>query len=111
MSAAEAERYHAHQIEVFAAAAVDMVSAYTLCYVEEAIGIVRAAAATGTPVTIGFTLETDLDSGDPAELAAEYLALEPHLPAIRVLGGCCGTDHRHVARICETWPWTASESR
>ncbi len=24
-----------------------------------------------------------------------------HLPAMRVLGGCCGTDHRHIAAICE----------
>jgi S-methylmethionine-dependent homocysteine/selenocysteine methylase len=47
---------------------------------------------------------TDLDSGDPAELAAEYRALAPRLPATRVLGGCCGTDRRHVARICESWP-------
>jgi S-methylmethionine-dependent homocysteine/selenocysteine methylase len=45
-----------------------------------------------------------LDSGDPAELAAEYRALAPYLPATRVLGGCCGTDQRHVARICESWP-------
>jgi homocysteine S-methyltransferase len=46
----------------------------------------------------------DLDSGDPAELGAEYRALAPCLPATRVLGGCCGTDQRHVARICESWP-------
>lgn len=44
-----------------------------------------------------------LDSGDPEELGAEYRALRPYLENVRVLGGCCGTDTRHVARICERW--------
>jgi homocysteine S-methyltransferase len=169
----EAEAYHAPQVEVLAAAGVDMVAAYTLTYAEEAIGMVRAAA--GAPISIAFTLETDgrlpseeplgeaiervdaetagaatyfmvncahpthfasvierggpwlerlggiranasrlshaeldemddLDDGDPGELAAEYRALEPQLPALRVLGGCCGTDKRHIAAICSAWP-------
>lgn len=42
----------------------------------------------------------DLDEGDPAELAADYAALRARFPWINVLGGCCGTDHRHVAAIC-----------
>jgi homocysteine S-methyltransferase len=42
----------------------------------------------------------DLDAGDPAELAAEHAALCRLLPALNVLGGCCGTDQRHVAAIC-----------
>lgn len=46
---------------------------------------------------------TELDSGDPAELAGEYLDLKEALPELRVLGGCCGTDTRHVAGICERW--------
>ncbi|MDQ3724364.1 MAG: homocysteine S-methyltransferase family protein [Actinomycetota bacterium] len=45
----------------------------------------------------------DLDSGDPAELADEYRKLKDALPGVRVLGGCCGTDTRHVAGICERW--------
>ena len=174
LSAEAAERYHDAQIAVFAEAGVDLVSAYTLTYAEEAIGIVRAATARAVPVTISFTLETDgrlpsgqslgaaieqvdaetdgaaafflvncahpshfaavieaggpwlerlggiranasrkshaeldgaeaLDSGDPDALAAEYRALKPRLPAARILGGCCGTDQRHVERICEEW--------
>jgi homocysteine S-methyltransferase len=174
MSAGEAERYHAEQIATFADTAADMVSAYTLCYAEEAIGIVRAAGAAGMPASISFTLETDgrlpsgqplgeaieqvdaethetaayfmincahpthfeavierggpwlerlggiranasrkshaeldeatdLDPGDPVELGAEYRELKPRLPSARVLGGCCGTDDRHVARICGDW--------
>lgn len=46
----------------------------------------------------------DLDDGDPAELGAEHADLLRRLPQIKVLGGCCGTDHRHVAamsRACE----------
>ncbi len=46
---------------------------------------------------------TELDEGDPGELAAEYVALRHRLPALTVLGGCCGTDHRHVRQICASW--------
>lgn len=42
---------------------------------------------------------TELDDGNPAELGAEYAALCRRLPHVNVLGGCCGTDHRHVAHI------------
>jgi homocysteine S-methyltransferase len=44
-----------------------------------------------------------LDDGDPHELAASYRALRTRLPALSVLGGCCGTDDRHVAAICAAW--------
>ncbi|HEX7278936.1 MAG TPA: homocysteine S-methyltransferase family protein [Solirubrobacterales bacterium] len=181
MSAGEAERYHAAQVAVFAAAGVDMVAAYTLAYAEEGIGIARAAAAAGVPAVISFTLETDgrlpsgekleeaiervdaeaegspayfmincahpshfssvleapgewkrriggiranasrrshqeldeateLDPGSPPELAGEYLDLKEVLPEVRVLGGCCGTDTRHVAGICERWLADAGSS-
>jgi homocysteine S-methyltransferase len=46
---------------------------------------------------------TDLDSGDPADLAARYVALETALTRLTVLGGCCGTDHRHVGAIRDAW--------
>jgi S-methylmethionine-dependent homocysteine/selenocysteine methylase len=41
----------------------------------------------------------DLDAGDPVELASQYRDLRRLHPHINVLGGCCGTDHRHVAEI------------
>jgi homocysteine S-methyltransferase len=41
----------------------------------------------------------DLDDGNPVELGEQYAALLRSLPQICVLGGCCGTDHRHVAAI------------
>jgi homocysteine S-methyltransferase len=170
MSAEEARTYHATQIETFAGTDADMVSALTLNYVEEAIGIVRAARDAAIPVAISFTLETDgrlpsgdplgdaiertdqetdgyaayhmincahpthfapvlqaggawrerirglranaskrshaeldastdLDAGDPEELAHQYRELRVLLPKLTVLGGCCGTDHRHVEAI------------
>lgn len=46
----------------------------------------------------------ELDEGDPHELAGQYVALRERLPRLTVLGGCCGTDHRHVAAIAAAWP-------
>ncbi len=42
---------------------------------------------------------TELDDGDPQELGAQYRELRELLPRLTVLGGCCGTDHRHVGAI------------
>jgi S-methylmethionine-dependent homocysteine/selenocysteine methylase len=44
---------------------------------------------------------TSLDAGDPKALAAAYRALVDRLPQLTVLGGCCGTDCRHIAAIAE----------
>jgi len=41
----------------------------------------------------------ELDEGDPADLAARYASLCEELPQLSVLGGCCGTDHRHIDAI------------
>jgi homocysteine S-methyltransferase len=41
----------------------------------------------------------ELDEGDPAALAAAHRKLAPLLPRLSVLGGCCGTDARHVAAL------------
>ena len=172
MSAEEARLYHARQIESFKAADADMVSAITMNYVEEGIGIALAARDAKMPVVISFTVETDgrlpsgmeigeaidacdkhtgiypayymincahpshfaeavaenagwlrrirgvranasakshaeldvattLDDGDPIDLGQRYRALRESLPGMNVLGGCCGTDHRHIAAICE----------
>jgi S-methylmethionine-dependent homocysteine/selenocysteine methylase len=173
MSVKEAQGYHRFQIDIFADTEADMVSAFTINYVEEGIGIVRAAKAAQIPVVISFTLETDgklptgqslreaieqtdretknapayymincahpthfvheltggdwrqrlrgvransskrshaeldaapdLDSGNPVELGREYRDLRALLPNLVVLGGCCGTDHRHVEQICHAF--------
>jgi homocysteine S-methyltransferase len=45
----------------------------------------------------------ELDAGDPEDLARRYLALREDLPRLTTLGGCCGTDRRHVAAIASAW--------
>jgi S-methylmethionine-dependent homocysteine/selenocysteine methylase len=171
MTAQQAYDYHAPQVETFAATDAYMVAAFTMNYVEEAIGVVKAAQRHAIPVAISFTLETDgrlpsgdtlghaitrtdaetadyaayymincahpthfahvladsppwahrirglranastrshaeldastdLDVGDPDKLAIQYRALSEVLPRLNVVGGCCGTDDRHVERIC-----------
>ena len=171
MTAAEAEAYHAPQAQVFAEAGADLVSAITMTYSEEAMGITRAARAANLPVVISFTVETDgrlpsgesiaeainavdaatasapayymincahpthftgalerneswvqrirgiranasrkshaeldqateLDIGNPDELGELYGALRNDFSHFTILGGCCGTDHRHIKAIC-----------
>jgi S-methylmethionine-dependent homocysteine/selenocysteine methylase len=59
MSADEAQQYHLRKIGTFSETDADMVTAITMNYVEEAIGIARAAKSVGMPVVISFTVETD----------------------------------------------------
>ena len=170
MGAREAERYHTPQMESFAASAADVVSALTLNYAEEGVGIAWAARRARMPVVLSFTVETDgrlptgqslaeaidavddatsgypayymincahpthfahvltqggawvsrvrglranasrkshaelndsteLDVGDPTELGIAYAELRRRHRSLNVLGGCCGTDHRHVDQI------------
>ena len=174
LSAEEAEALHSPQVGTFAEAGTDMVSALTMTYVDEAVGVARAAQKAGMPIAVSFTVETDgslpdgtalgdaiaatdeatgsypayymincahpthfdslfeepqpwhsrirglransskmshaeldemseLDEGDPEDLGARHGALRERLPHLTVLGGCCGTDHRHVAEICTAW--------
>ena len=66
MSASEAAAYHELQAHAFAEAGAEMITAVTMTYADEAIGVVRAANAAGIPVVISFTVETDgrLPSGE-----------------------------------------------
>ena len=43
---------------------------------------------------------TELDDGNPREFGADYRELQSRLHNLRVVGGCCGTDHRHIAEVC-----------
>jgi S-methylmethionine-dependent homocysteine/selenocysteine methylase len=169
MTPDDAQRYHDPQIGTLADAGVDLVSAITMTYADEAIGIARAATDAGVPAVISFTVETDgklpsgqsladavaqvddatggspayymvncahpthfahvlaasaplerirgvrpnasskshaeldeateLDMGDPVELAQQVRSLRSALPRLSVFGGCCGTDHRHIAAL------------
>ena len=172
MSVNEAEDYHAHQIETLSNTDADMITALTLNYVEEAIGLAKAARNFNMPAVISFTVETngklptgqslkeaiqevedktdqspiyykincahpthfedivstseawlekirslranaskrshaeldeaeELDEGNPIELGDQYRQLRSQLPNLNILGGCCGTDHRHIEAICK----------
>jgi homocysteine S-methyltransferase len=170
MSAAEAEDYHGWQVAIFRDTEADLISAFTINYVEEGIGVARACRKAGMSSVISFTVETDgklpsgqtirdaieqtdretdnaptyymlncahpthfadalrkgepwvarlrglranastrshaeldmapdLDIGDPADLGQRYRALCLQFGHLAVLGGCCGTDHRHIEQI------------
>jgi homocysteine S-methyltransferase len=44
-----------------------------------------------------------LDAGDPDDLAQRYVRLRDPLPALNVLGGCCGTGEAHLKAIAKAW--------
>jgi hypothetical protein len=54
---------------------------------------------------------TVLDAGYPDDLASRYRELRSRFSQITVLGGCCGTDHRHIQRIAELCVGDASNLR
>ena len=172
MSVQQAEDYHSHQIGVLKDTAADMVTALTLNYIEEAVGLAQAAKSADMPAAIAFTVETDgrlptgdslqtaietveqetngapayymincahpthfagvlaaeqpwvqrirgiranasacsheeldnateLDAGDPQELGRQFKDLRTKLKNLNVLGGCCGTDIRHIGEIAK----------
>ena len=180
MSIETAEEYHSHQVKTFAITQADMITAVTMPYVEEAIGIARAAVSAGIPAAISFTVETDgrlpsgmslreaiertdaetgaspayymincahpthfdhvlngdetwmqriygvranascmshaeldeateLDDGNPREFGDDYRKLQARLQNLRVVCGCCGTDHRHIAEVCRSIEFSDSD--
>ena len=99
MSPWEAEAYHAWQIGIFKEAGADLVSAFTLTNVNEAIGVARAAEAAGMPCVISFTLETDglLPTGE--SLATAILSVDretDRAPAYYMIN-CAHPDHFSAA--------------
>ncbi len=67
----------------------------------ERLGGLRANASAKSHAELDEAQE--LDEGDPDALGAEHRALRPRLNAMAVLGGCCGTDCRHVDAIARAW--------
>jgi S-methylmethionine-dependent homocysteine/selenocysteine methylase len=61
------------------------------------IGGIRANASTMSHAELDAA--TELDGGDPADLAERYRELRNRHPHLRVLGGCCGTNHHHIDAI------------
>lgn len=66
------------------------------------IGLVRANASRMSHAELDETPE--LDDGDPEEFGALYRLVAEKLPGVRALGGCCGTDHRHVGAVTQRQP-------
>jgi S-methylmethionine-dependent homocysteine/selenocysteine methylase len=42
---------------------------------------------------------TEIDEGDPAELGQQHRKMLETLTNVNILGGCCGTDERHIDAI------------
>ncbi|MEO0487024.1 MAG: homocysteine S-methyltransferase family protein [Pseudomonadota bacterium] len=105
MSAEEAEAYHAEQIGALSEGPVDVVTAYTLAYEAEAVGIARAARAAGLPVVISFTCETDgrLPVGMTlAQAIASVDAATNSYPAYYMVN-CAHPDHLDGAFADKPW--------
>ena len=51
----------------------------------------------------GLDEAEELDEGDPMALGRDTADLRDLLPAVRLIGGWCGTDHRHVAEMSRAW--------
>jgi homocysteine S-methyltransferase len=106
MSPDEAEAYHRPQIATFADTPADLVSALTMTYAGEAIGIVRAAAAAGLPVVISFTVETDgrLPGGQPLGEAIGAVDEATDGAAAYFMVNCAHPTHfEHVLDPEEHW--------
>jgi homocysteine S-methyltransferase len=65
-------------------------------WVERIRGL-RANASRMSHAEMNEALE--LDTGNATELGREYADLKRRLGHLNVMGGCCGTDHRHIEQI------------
>jgi S-methylmethionine-dependent homocysteine/selenocysteine methylase len=106
MSVEEAQRYHQTQIDVFSRTGADLVTAITMNYIEEAIGITRAAKVAGMPVVISFTVETDgrLPTGHTLQEAIERVdEVTEHTPAYYMINCAHPWHFEHVLVTDEAW--------
>jgi S-methylmethionine-dependent homocysteine/selenocysteine methylase len=95
MSPAEAAGYHGLQARAFAASEADLITAITMTYPAEAIGIAEAARRVEMPVVLSFTVETDgvLPSGHSLQEAIETVDAETDgYPAYYMIN-CAHPDH------------------
>ena len=108
MSSDEAEKYHSAQIRTFSKTNADMISAFTINYVEEAIGIVRAAKSENMPVVISFTVETDgkLPSGQTLKEAIREVDEKTDYYAAYFMINCAHPTHfENVLESDEFWAY------
>ena len=97
LSAGQAEAYHQAQIQSFASTPADMLSAMTITYAEEALGIASAAARVNMPLVISFTVETNgrLPSGMPLGDAIELVDAEAAVAPLHYMVNCAHPTHFH----------------
>lgn len=95
MTIEEAKRYHSEQIGVLSRTSVDFISGLTMNYVEEAIGIVKAAEAFKIPVIISYTVETDgkLPTGMSLKEAIEKVDESAAVPPLYFMINCAHPTH------------------
>ena len=95
MRAEESEEYHSSQINILSRTPVDMISAITINYVEEAIGIVRAAGAVNLPAVISFTVETNgkLATGMTLQEAIDQVDKSVKQPPLYFMINCAHPTH------------------
>lgn len=106
MTAEQAYRYHYEQIKTLSETKADLVSAFTINYTAEAIGITRAAQQVGTPVVIGFTVETDgrLPSGQSLAQAVTTVDRATDSGPAYYMINCAHPDHfKTVLTTNESW--------
>lgn len=106
MSIEEAKVYHGVQISQFKQADADLVAAYTINYVEEAIGITKAAQDNQIPVVISFTVETDgrLPSGQPLGEAITQVDRETDSGPVYFMINCAHPSHfKHILTDEQDW--------
>ena len=108
MTADEACEYHLPQARALAAAGADLLSAVTMNYIAEAIGIMHAAKQVGLPVAIGFTTELDgcLPDGDTLEQAINRVDHETSGEPAYYMLNCAHFDHFTDALI-ENADWVS----
>lgn len=106
MTALEAARYHGPQIRTYRDAGADLVTAITMNYVEEALGVAEAAAALDIPSVISFTLETDgkLPTGQTLREAIETVDTQASRPPAYYMINCVHPTHfSEILQPGEAW--------
>lgn len=106
MTVEEAQTYHTKQIATYRETAADLVSAFTMNYVNEAVGIARAAQAASMPVVISFTVETDgrLPTGETLKEAITQVDDATDRAPVYYMINCAHPTHFHDAIACgESW--------
>ena len=106
MSADEAQAYHAAQIEAFSQTNADLITALTISYPEEAIGVVRAAKAVQMPIAISFTVENDgkLPTGQTLKEAIELVDRETENSPMYYMVNCIRPGYlQTIFETQESW--------